>query len=67
MSSETKVKTRKELLKELDRLTNIFADLTKMFRKHGDIAGLEEDFSKAQEDLRQFWKDFHLFKRDNQS
>ena len=64
MNSGNKIKTRGDLLKELDRLTNVFSNLTKEFRERGDIEGLEEDFQKAQEDLTQFWKDYGEFRRE---
>jgi len=52
---------RKSLVKELDRLLNVFCNLTKEFKKRKDIVGLEEEFQKAQEELNEFWKAYEEY------
>jgi len=58
MNLERKVKSKQDLIKELDRLVSVFQNLTKEIRKRSDIEDLEEDFQKAQLDLDQFWKKY---------
>jgi len=65
MNSESKPKTRRELLKELDRLTEVFSNLTKKFKNQKGIEGFEEDYLKAQKDLNLFWDDFNAYKQSS--
>lgn len=67
MISKMKTKTRSDLLKELNRLIEVFSNIKKQFKERGEFSGLEVEFQKAQEDLDQFWADLSIFNQEGRA